>query len=951
MKTYNRIPVSVSVPTTSQLAIKYFNYTSWKGKCTDKNYIGVDQETFEDCKNVYIDEDNVLRSRPSIKVAKDNIHMSVDKIYTFGPWTVYKRASSGNTTSLDFVYGDQSWTITEVPKDCNIVLADEKIFVFGNNYAKYFDLIDTEMLDATDLIYSPVTKTINVSGKHELESPNIWSKTHRERYFWSRKVPVDLDDLIGQKVTVEIDGSDEYTINSFQKYQEYTVAKPLLENLGTDTLYLPIADFTADFTPIREVTDNGIPMVSVSKYNSIVRAKKTTKTVSGKNYTYYEVEYSVDGTVFNRLSSLPWEDDKPYDCFHIPKFSNDGTLVYVYTSAGVYAISVLSDSKGGNYRYLDWTNLCSSLYNIPSDVVYSEFGYAYVDNYNTFSVFTGIRAVNDITYAVYMVRDGTLVTKSNFYSVDQAAKFYLQYCKLICNNTNTMLYVPFEGVLGQNYYYVQVFKEVADTPITTYVYVSGVLSRTDILYKTDVYKSAAGLNMIAYDNNTTLLVVSYNSAGLSVESRINASVTTPIVAESDSSILAKNAYVYNKHVVNLESDAPVAVQNNYIYYLKKTQTDALGYLSKYDIYSSYFDKNVLFTKTVVDKTTVDYRFDCEAELSNYYISRDKDLYISETGNYQYHDFEWYFPEVFVKHFDYEITGLHPISTTEVAAFTQNSIYYIVPTTITRDGLEQKVFAYYKSRIPLGCEKGCEIVTSYDGKYTIFPTKRGLVAMAYQDFVSSSEQALTFLSDNIADEFFKWNQGEVKITLYKYWAVIYRLDTPIAYVLDMRNMSWWTMEYATVQQVVEINKKLYVLSNNILYVLNTDETDYRDDIGKIEWSLTSQKLHFGAVNYYKQIQNLTLSAVSQIDAIEDPIAYSLGVNGKLDITNYRKTLSGETDQSIHYQVNLTRTYVARLNYLKVNEFQFTIRSYDNQASQLPLMLTNIAIKFKITGQVR
>ena len=408
--------------------------------------------------------------------------------------------------------------------------------------------------------------------------------------------------------------------------------------------------------------------------------------------------------------------------------------------------------------------------------------------------------------------------------------------------------------------------------------------------------------------------------------------------------MSSNSYTYAQQTVSIDTCIPVTVRNTGLYYLKPNG-------SNYDLYTSYTNDNIYFTETVVDKTTIDYRFDCEAELFQYYISKGKTVYISSSGSYPAHEFEWYFPEVFAEHFDYEVTGLHPISTTEVAAFTQNSIYYIVPTTITRDGLEQKAFSYYKSRISLGCEKGCEIVTSYDGKYTIFPTKRGLVAMAYQDFVSSSEQALTFLSDNIADEFFKWNQGEVKITLYKYWAVIYRLDTPIAYVLDMRNMSWWTMEYAVVQQVVEINKKLYVLSNNILYVLNTDETDYRDDIGKIEWSLTSQKLHFGAVNYYKQIQNLTLSAVSQIDAIEDPIAYSLGVNGKLDITNYRKTLSGETDQSIHYQVNLTRTYVARLNYLKVNEFQFTIRSYENQASQLPLMLTNIAIKFKITGQVR
>ena len=368
MKTYNRIPVSVSVPTTSQLAIKYFNYTSWKGKCTDKNYIGVDQETFEDCKNVYIDEDNVLRSRPSIKVAKDKIHMSVDKIYTFGPWTVYKRASSGNTTSLDFVYGNQSWALTDVPKDCNIVLANEKIFVFGNNYAKYFDLINTEMLDATDLIYSPVTKLYTYGTESNLEENNVWSKTHRERYIWSRKSPTNLDKLTGKKVTVNFEGEEPTVINKFQKYQEYTIAKKM-QSLDSNSV-LNYSTFT-------------LPLVDVSKKNSVVYAVKETKTVNAVDYTYYTVYYSVDGITFNVLDQLPWINDKPYNCYYKPRFSDDGTIVYIYTSAGLYAISVLSDSPNSGYRYNGWTNVTTA-FNFPTDIVYSQYGSAHMANYNTF---------------------------------------------------------------------------------------------------------------------------------------------------------------------------------------------------------------------------------------------------------------------------------------------------------------------------------------------------------------------------------------------------------------------------------------------------------------------------------------------------------------------------------------------------------------------------------------
>lgn len=951
MKTYNKIPASVSVPTTKQLAIQYFNYSSWKGKCTDKNYIGVDQETFADCLNVYVDEDNVLRSRPAIKTK--NGESNILRIWTFGPWTVYKYAVEDATKcSLKFTNNNISYsTDTSVPNDCNIVLADEKIFVFGNDYAYYFDAITHTYQDATNLIYSPVTKTVTTSGEHILESPNKWSKTHRERYIWNRQAPIDLDKLYHQTVSVQIEGEEETTIDSFQKYQEYTITKPLLTDLGPNTIYCPIESFKNTTQPVRTSNTNGTPMIDVSKFNSIVRAKSIYKTVGSTNYTYYEVEYSVDGISFASLGELPWKDAEPYNCYHSPKFSADGTIVYVYTSVGVYAISVLSDQEGGNYRYIGWTNLCTTfgLTFEGSYTDYSEFGDAYVDNYNTFIVFSGVRAINDTSYALFLVQDGTLVAKRSFLTATEEGRIYQHYSKVIGSNASAMLCYMSEVSTGQDCYSINVYNSESDKFIIKTVEVTFAPTLYSVLDRVALYKSA-GLYAVLDTGETSLSVVGYSSAGLSIETRIDANVNSPIVAESDSSILASNMYVYNKHNVSIDSHRPIAVSNNYIYRMVVTNT-AAGTITKYDLYSSHFDDNIMFTETVTDITSIDYRYECEAELSDYYISKGKDLYISDNGSYQANDFEWYFPETVVKHFDYEITGLHPISTTEIAVFMQDSIFYVVPTTITRNELEQKAYTFYKSRIPLGCAKGCDIVTSYDGKYTIFPTKRGLVAMAYQDFVSTSEQALTFLSDNIAEEFFNWNKGAVKITMFKYWAVLYRLDTNIAYVLDMRNMSLWTMQYSIVSQIIEIDKRLYIVANNKLHYLEVAEQNYRDDIGKIEWYLTSQKLHFGAVNYYKQIQNLTLSAVSQLDAVEDAIAYSLGVSSKLDITNYRKTLSGETDQSIHYNVNLARTYVARLNYLKVNEFQFTIRSYDEQASQLPLMLTNIAIKFKVTGQVR
>lgn len=190
-RTINRQPWNVRSLDYGDTGYKYFGYSDWKGKCTNKNFIGVDQETFEDCNNVYIDRDNILRSRPAIKYVKsDVVYQMIKHIWTFGPWTVYERTGNtiDNNTELTFVYGTQSWSMLLVPKGPNVVLADEKIFVFNNNFAKYFDLVTKEVKDATNLIYSPVTKLYTFGAEKDLEKPNVWSKTHRERYIWSRKL-------------------------------------------------------------------------------------------------------------------------------------------------------------------------------------------------------------------------------------------------------------------------------------------------------------------------------------------------------------------------------------------------------------------------------------------------------------------------------------------------------------------------------------------------------------------------------------------------------------------------------------------------------------------------------------------------------------------------------------------------------------------------------------------
>lgn len=350
-------------------------------------------------------------------------------------------------------------------------------------------------------------------------------------------------------------------------------------------------------------------------------------------------------------------------------------------------------------------------------------------------------------------------------------------------------------------------------------------------------------------------------------------------------------------------------------------------------------------------------FDHETELSQFFVSKGKNLYINAQGsNVGVDDFKWYFPERNVQEFDYEITNLHPISTTEIAVFLQDSIYYVKPVTTTIDGIETIAYSYYKSRIPLGCEQGSEVITSYDNKYTMFVTKRGFVAMSYQDFIASDEQALTFLSDTIYDMFNEWNQGAIKLFQYNFWIILYRTNTGKAFIFDMRGNSWWPIEYnSNVKKFIEIDRKPLLLSGLYLYKLDTSNDNYFDGNslkdGRIDWFLSSQKLHLDAINYYKHIVNLTFFGYNYGDK-------DVNVRFNLRVINYRKqTDTNETKSfsAVDYKIQLTRTFVTRINYYKVNQVQYILESSRDEDAEdkipVPLSLTAISLKYLVTGQVR
>lgn len=382
------------------------------------------------------------------------------------------------------------------------------------------------------------------------------------------------------------------------------------------------------------------------------------------------------------------------------------------------------------------------------------------------------------------------------------------------------------------------------------------------------------------------------------------------------------------------------------------------------LYISNANQVIELTETTVGETNFILP-EVYALLENYYVGIGNKLYISKSVTDD-GKFKWYFPEISVQPFDNEITNLQTISNSEVAIFFENEIWHSIFDAETTIAGKKGVYRYYKSKLQAGCKKGSDVLVTYDGKYTIFASNRGLVAMSYQDFIASTEQSLTYLSDNIYDKFINYiteqdSLNQIKLYKFGYWIIVYKQDSKDGFVFDTRNNSWWPLSsFDKPTKFVTIDNKVKMLSVGNMYELNKSDTDYYDyngeSVNKIPWIIKSQKLHLSALNNYKHIINMTFVSVHDSNILQNSEYNIDGLDFKLQVNCYRKKVDGNINSlddyvTVNYRVDTIRTYVQRLNYSKINEFQYQLSSDEENAMDIPLSLNSITIKYKIGGQVR
>ena len=250
--TFRRTPLQNNID-FGDLNGGFFSYTKFGGLCDNRNDAVIDQETFADCKNVFVDTNELLTSRPPFKFLDDEAY--IVKKWVFGEYTLqFHRVpidadgnrvdSSADLEDISFlfilrcishdtvddvdngVYGALAWQIDasdlgwdNMPRIKPVHIEDKIYFWFAGVSFVCFntagrkstenesdDTLYPYFEDAMKYIYLPI-HTLVINGiESELESLNYLTNTYRKRYIYSALSSVNFASLIGKHLSIGLNG-------------------------------------------------------------------------------------------------------------------------------------------------------------------------------------------------------------------------------------------------------------------------------------------------------------------------------------------------------------------------------------------------------------------------------------------------------------------------------------------------------------------------------------------------------------------------------------------------------------------------------------------------------------------------------------------------------------------------------------------------------------------------
>lgn len=994
----------------------YFNFTSFNGINSNKNYISIDQQSFEDAKNMYVDQNGQLSTRPPVR--RINIlpsNETVVELIKVNNLVIY-HTYDGTNYHIRFQY-DGYWfanpdgddykvgnkVVVSWFQDKYIVFTVDNFFAFSYNYerAKTQPNNAIDWFIAEDIVYIPVQ---NVGGNEEAsQENNIFTTASITRYIFENGVDVDVTAIVGKNVTVKID-NDSFNI-VFRENNDKVFTKPL---------------------------------VSIIANNFQVSKTLGNMLCEDEGGTIY---YSYDGTLFEIFHLAVEDGDIGEYCL-----ADDGSSVYQaidfgpHENAIIYKRTVLNGMSPWsqiivpiadlniqmNTAYITNSedtsfNMCTSFtmwrgrirtIHAAEDggvaLLYPcEYEAVYYKNYELTYVEDGQIGPNNFTVDRYMlvilnndeVHYSPLLTLNNIpgsthsirylpafqavimmYSRTVPSGTHIQARLIRLKNDYTVLAevsaplrkiewndgtVHREDILDMSYY--PSYDILPDTVINSQNFDYGAIYNEGIfnLYyaaniTNDVLNSIVGTNfqfISGYNESDYNYKFTYSGDITNWDNRNRLVFPWTCSTASSSKVLSEE---YNSDYFVIDEKFNYVLTENYFYYknsaipLLKRKSEANEdysilplYIDSNDGHIVYYSNNTIYSSNYSGQVFVDLSnsgvinyilpehietfigamsvkvFNVENKL--YWTSTEGDvgkLYVKENDVYEFEDY---------------ITNIVTFSQTSLGIFLEDNVYEFMYDSTN------SIYRVAATKLQLGCKRGSDVLLSYDGSSILLTTIKGLSSLSYQDFVQSTEQIYTYLTENIMDLYDEYSVSPIKLYQYKNWLFMYRQDSNKLYMYDTRNTSWWCWEYEyNVQQIMFDGTNLLIVLNGYLENIAFDiESVYDDETHPFDWYFISQKLHFNAPNYYKHIRQVAVITSQNGNRMRY----------KLTFKNYRNLNNLVNSDTVEFDIEQLNTLIKRVAFMKTNAFQFKISNDDTNPKPMAFIIPDIAIKYRVTEMIR
>lgn len=374
-RTLRRNPLSVDTD-DYKLDEQYANFAEFKGLNTNKNYITVDQNSFEDVKNVYVDQDQQLHTRPPLK-GRNNFYKTL-QIFKIANAVIYHRYS-GNTTDGYFLVVDYNGNTYQtafgyVYSEVKIINKRGLFIIFTQNsdgtskQIKAFEILNDEIqyYSFDDIVYIPTTVELRNGNQNDIESSNILTGTYKVRFVLDNQNRSATTDLIGKTVTVTLEdfpGSSWTTTFEFNANDEKVLVKKVNNNFQRQIT----GNYTFNLAAKIANTDIYVYVTYQTSLSTIQINfnRQYTYTISKPNFNCRDYVLADDGSALYTCDST---NRKFYYCNIVP-----GDTTYTVSEWNSIEYEYPNNASNNGTYVPPWQMYCSELGSIaiPStSVVY-----------------------------------------------------------------------------------------------------------------------------------------------------------------------------------------------------------------------------------------------------------------------------------------------------------------------------------------------------------------------------------------------------------------------------------------------------------------------------------------------------------------------------------------------------------------------------------------------------